>query len=256
MDCPSEEQLVRMALSKSSLVEDMRFDLSARSLTVTHRGNGEAILDLLAPLNYGANILASSKATAESIEPTADNAGESRVLKQLFNLNLAMFFAEIGGGIYSQSAGLIADGLDMFADASVYGISLLAVGRPYLYKQRAARLSGYLQLAMAIGLFVEVMRRFFVGSDPIGTVISSIAAVALFVNVLCLILLMKHRNGEVHMQASWIFSANDVLANVGVILAGALVAWTGSNYPDLIIGTVISALVLRGALQILRLSRN
>lgn len=55
------------------------------------------------------------------------------------------------------------------------------------------------------------------------------------------------------MKASWIFSANDVLANVGVIAAGLLVSWTGSNYPDLLIGTLISLLVLNGARRILQL---
>jgi Co/Zn/Cd efflux system component len=55
------------------------------------------------------------------------------------------------------------------------------------------------------------------------------------------------------MKASWIFSTNDVLANLGVIAAGALVAWTGSRYPDLVIGSLIALLVLNGARRILRL---
>ncbi|MNW14296.1 hypothetical protein D3C71_2124780 [compost metagenome] len=55
------------------------------------------------------------------------------------------------------------------------------------------------------------------------------------------------------MRASWIFSANDVLANLGVIVAGALVAWTGSPYPDLLIGSVVGLLVLDGARRILAL---
>jgi Co/Zn/Cd efflux system component len=55
------------------------------------------------------------------------------------------------------------------------------------------------------------------------------------------------------MKASHIFSANDVLANAGVIAAGVLVAWTGSAYPDLIIGTAIGLIVLNGARRILQL---
>ena len=55
------------------------------------------------------------------------------------------------------------------------------------------------------------------------------------------------------MKASWIFSANDVIANLGVILAGFLVAWTGSLYPDLVIGLIIGAIVLTGARRILQL---
>jgi Co/Zn/Cd efflux system component len=55
------------------------------------------------------------------------------------------------------------------------------------------------------------------------------------------------------MKASWIFSANDVIANVGVITAGLLVSVTGSQYPDLVIGLLIAGLVMWGAVRILRL---
>jgi Co/Zn/Cd efflux system component len=55
------------------------------------------------------------------------------------------------------------------------------------------------------------------------------------------------------MKASVIFSTNDVIANLGVIAAGAAVAWTGSRYPDLVIGAVIAGIVLLGARRILRL---
>jgi Co/Zn/Cd efflux system component len=55
------------------------------------------------------------------------------------------------------------------------------------------------------------------------------------------------------MKASWIFSANDVIANVGVILAGFLVTVTSSRYPDLVIGLIIAVVVLNGARRILQL---
>lgn len=82
-----------------------------------------------------------------------------------------------------------------------------------------------------------------------------IAALALAANALCLFLLSKHRHGEVHMKASWIFSTNDVIANMGVILAGALVWAFKANWPDLIVGLIIAAIVLRGGIRILGLSR-
>jgi len=58
------------------------------------------------------------------------------------------------------------------------------------------------------------------------------------------------------MRASWIFSTNDVIANAGVILAGFLVAWTGSRLPDLIVGCMIAVVVFSGALRILRLRQR
>ena len=80
-----------------------------------------------------------------------------------------------------------------------------------------------------------------------------VSTVALAANVSCLYLISRHRQGGAHMKASWIFSTNDVLANLGVIGAGALVGWTQSRFPDLVIGTIIAVIVLTGAVRILRL---
>jgi len=83
-----------------------------------------------------------------------------------------------------------------------------------------------------------------------------VGAVALAANVVCLVLISKHRDGGVHMRASWIFSTNDVLANLGVIAAGALVWATGLRWFDYAIGLAIFVLVLRGGLAILREARK
>lgn len=80
-----------------------------------------------------------------------------------------------------------------------------------------------------------------------------VALVALVANLACLALLARHREGGLHLKASWIFSTNDVLANLGVILAGVAVAITGSAVPDLVIGAAVGLLVLSGAVRILRL---
>lgn len=55
------------------------------------------------------------------------------------------------------------------------------------------------------------------------------------------------------MKASWIFTTNDVIANMGVIAAAGLVRLLGSNIPDLVVATGISLIVLNGAIRILRL---
>ena len=80
--------------------------------------------------------------------------------------------------------------------------------------------------------------------------------VALLANIICLALISKHRDGEIHMRASWIFSKNDVIANLGVILAGFLVHVLDSRLPDLVIGTLIVLVVLRGSLRIINEART
>ena len=165
-----------------------------------------------------------------------------------------MFVVELVAGWLAQSTGLLADSLDMFADAAVYGARALR-GRAARRraKLRAARVSGWLQLALAVGAFAEVARRAVFGSAPEPPAMIGVSLLALAANAACLLLVWRHRHGGAHMKASYIFTANDVLANLGVIGAGALVGWTDSRYPDLVVGAVIAAIVLRGAVRILRL---
>jgi len=184
------------------------------------------------------------------------DAGQRRVLMVLLAINAAMFLAEMTLGIVADSSGLIADSLDMLADAFVYGISLYAVGRAASQKTRAARLSGIFQVVLALGMAADVMRRIVFGSEPVSALMMGVGTLALVANVACLMLISKHRSGGVHMRASWIFSTNDVLANLGVIAAGALVWATGLRWFDYAIGLVIFALVLRGGFAILREARE
>jgi Co/Zn/Cd efflux system component len=176
---------------------------------------------------------------------------QKTILYWLLGINAAMFVLELGVGWYAQSTGLIADSLDMLADAIVYGIGLYAVGKAMTAKAKAALISGYFQLILALLILIDIIRRVAFGSEPTSALMMGMGLLALAANVTCLLLIQRHRHGEVHMRASWIFSTNDVLANLGVIISGALVAWMGSRWPDLVIGSLIVILILRGAWLIL-----
>ena len=254
MDCPSEERLVRMAL-QGAAVQRLDFDLDQRRVTVFHRTSPERLLQLLTPLKFGAQIAASGPAPSDEPDAGEASAAEERsTLLLLLGINAAMFVVEFIGGWIAQSTGLIADSLDMFADAAVYSVSLYAVGRMASAQARAARLSGYLQMMLALGALAEVGRRFLGGGDPEPPMMAAISFLALVANVTCMALISRHRKGGLHMRASWIFSTNDVIANLGVILAAGLVAITGSRLPDLVVGAAIAGVVLAGALRILRMS--
>lgn len=256
MDCPSEENLIRMALTQAAGIQSLRFDLPHRQLEVTHRGDAGPILEMLKPLNLGAALIESPPAAAPTYatpQPVSDDASEARTLRLLLAINAVMFCVELALGLLAQSTGLIADSLDMFADAAVYGLALYAVGRAARMKTKAAHFAGWLQLLLAIGALSEVARRFLFGSEPVSVLMMGVGLLALAANVTCLALISHKRDAGAHMKASYIFSANDVIANAGVIAAGALVAWTGSPYPDLIIGTVIGVIVMNGARRILQL---
>ena len=181
-----------------------------------------------------------------------NNQEQSRILIILLLINAFMFFIEITLGILSESTALIADSLDMLADATVYGIGLYAVSRSALAKINAASLSGIFQIILGVMVLLDVLRRSILGSEPESILMMVIGALALIANTICLALISRHREGEVHMRASWIFSRNDVIANIGIILGGVLVHLLGSRFPDLIIGALISILVIRGGIDIIK----
>lgn len=252
MDCPSEEQMIRLRLSDIPM-KFMSFDLPGRTLIVGHAGDVRMLIERLTPLGYGAHLQESRPLQSDDSIPVANTASEARVLWILLGINALMFVIEMIAGWWANSAGLISDAADMFADAVVYGVALYAVGKDAQHKLSAARISGMLQLVLALGALSETGRRIMTGSAPEEVAMIGISLLALAANVWCLLLISGHRHQGVHMRASYIFSANDVLANIGVILAGVLVAWSGSSLPDWIIGIVIGAMVLVGSIRILKL---
>lgn len=181
---------------------------------------------------------------------------EQKTLIVLSAINAVMFLAELILGWLAESTGLIADSIDMLADAGVYGLSLYAVGKGIQRQARAASISGVLQIILGVGVLLEVLRRFLFGSEPESLLMMAVGSVALVANLYCLMLISRHRDAGVHMRASWIFSTNDVIANLGVIVSGGLVWLIGSRYPDLVVGAIISAVVVGGGIKILNEARN
>lgn len=253
MDCPSEENLMRLKLDDLPEIVRLDFDLPNRRLTVLHTGKSAKIESALACLKLGATLIETERSDEpDLVEPTT----QRKLLWSVLAINLAFFVIEISTGLLSRSMGLVADSLDMLADSIVYGISLLAVGGTLARKKKAARVAGYFQVTLAIIGFVEVIRRFVLVEEvPDFTTMIVVSILALTANGICLYLLQGSKSNEAHMRASMIFTSNDVIINFGVIVAGLLVNWLDSNKPDLIIGAVVFLLVIHGAIRILKLGR-
>jgi Co/Zn/Cd efflux system component len=254
MDCAAEERLVRMALEGRSEVRRLEADLGAREVVVVHEGEADTIADLVRPLNLGAEILETTEASELDEVGPPSSAEEARALTIVLAINAAMFAGEAIGAWVADSSALLADSLDMFADAAVYAIALFGVHRARATQFKAAHVSGVLQLLLAVGALAEVVRRVVFGSEPEAPLMVVVAGAALIANVACMWLLARHRHAGAHMKASWIFTTNDVIANLGVIVAAGIVRLTGSNLPDLVVATVIALVVLNGAIRILRLN--
>jgi Co/Zn/Cd efflux system component len=254
MDCPSEEQMIRLKLEGLTDITSMRFDIPNRKLDIYHTDNYEPIFKALNGLQLDASLV--ETIVADDFSLTDETAEERKLLWQVLAINFFLFALEILTGFISNSMGLVADSLDMLADSLVYGLTLFAVGGTIARKKNIAKASGYFQLILAVFGFAEVIRRFFgYGEVPAFQIMIVISIFALIGNTACLYLLQKSKNTEAHMQASMIFTSNDVIVNVGVIMAGVLVFLTRSNFPDLIIGTIILLIVGRGAYRILQISK-
>ena len=258
MDCPSEENLIRTAFAGYGKATTLEFDIPNRKVLVYHSDSPKKVEETMNSIGMGARLISHDSVNPENMRraretATSNDAQEAQVLKWLLAINGCMFVFELGVGIAAQSAGLIADSLDMFADAAVYLVALYAVGKTAQAKLKAAHLSGWLQIIFVVGLLIEVTRRAYAGGEPVSTLMMGMGLIALIANVSCLVMVFKMRNSGSHMKASLIFSANDVLANVGVIIAGILVMLTESLVPDLVIGIIISLIVLDGARRILLL---
>ncbi len=186
----------------------------------------------------------------------ARNAAERRTLIWLLGINFSQVAVAGAVGIAADSTGLLGAALDNLADAAVYVVSLYAVGRSVAAKVRAARLSGVLLIALALVLLGEVIRRFVGGAEPVGLAMIITALLNAATNVLSLKLLRAHREDGVHLKASWIFTTNDMLANLGIVLSGIAVMFFESPVPDLLIGLVVVGIVLKGGWEILEDARE
>ena len=255
MDCPSEENMIRMKLDGLQVIKKLDFDIENRNLTVYHSEEDKEIFFRLESLNFGAKLTETSSIDDNEIEIEDSNV-QSKLLWSVLIINFVFFIIEMSTGLISKSIGLVADSLDMLADSFVYGLSLWAVGSTVLRKKRVAKLSGYFQLTLALLGIIEVVRR-FIGfeSMPDFRIMILISVFALIANSICLYLLQKSKSKEAHMKASMIFTSNDVIINAGVIFAGILVLLTKSKYPDLIIGAIVFLIVVKGAFRILKLGK-
>lgn len=254
MDCPSEEQLIRMKLADLETICSMDFDIPNRQLTVFHTGNHDPIFQKLDTLKFDTSLIESVSDTG-SEALTGNHNLERRLLWQVLAINLFFFGLELTTGFISNSMGLVADSLDMLADSMVYGLALFAVGGTLALKKNIAKSAGYLQMILAVLGISEVIRRFIgIETVPEYQTMVFISILALIGNGLCLYLLQKSKSNDAHMRASMIFTSNDVVVNLGVIVAGSLVYLTNSNYPDLIVGLIVFVIVGKGVVTILNLS--
>jgi cobalt-zinc-cadmium efflux system protein len=187
-------------------------------------------------------------------EPHGD--ATRHALRTALWLNVALSASLMTAGVVADSSGLIANALDNTSDAAVYTISYYAATRGARWKVRAARLSGVMLLLLSSGVLLDVGRRFISGSEPVSAIMIAMTVVAAAINVVCLKLLRRSRHDDVSLRAAWTFSINDFVSNLGLLVAGILVAWLGRAWPDLVLGVAIALVTAKGGVEILADARR
>lgn len=177
---------------------------------------------------------------------------KQRTLQVVLALNVALAVGFFATGTLASSSALIANGLDNASDAAVYAISLMALNRPARWKRGAARLSGAMLLVFAAGVLVDTGRRYLTGSEPLGGAMMLMAVIAAAVNLWSLQLLNRLEDKDVNLRAATTFSFNDFVSNGGILVGGALVLWTGRNWPDLVVAAAVAIVAAKGGVDILR----
>ena len=189
---------------------------------------------------------------AKAGELGAIRSRHGRVLWAVLAVNAIMFVVEFGAGLVSGSSALLADSLDMLGDSLVYGFSLFVVHRSLTWRARAALLKGAIMALFGVAVFVEVAFKLRTATPPAVPTMAAIGTLALAANTLCFSLLWRHRADDINLRSTWLCSRNDLVANAAVLAAAALVAWSGSRWPDIFVGLGIAILFLRTAAVVLR----
>jgi Co/Zn/Cd efflux system component len=198
-----------------------------------------------------------TRAVKDCCEVSADiPQRQRRVLQVVFSINVAMFLAEFVAGWIARSTALLADSVDMFGDAAVYGLSLYVVGRGAVWQARSALLKGSIMAAFGLGVLMEAGLKITQGLLPKADLIGGMGLLALAANTSVLLFLWRRRDDDINMRSVWLCSRNDVMANVGVLLAAAGVAVMDAAWPDILIGLLIAGLFAASAVDVIRSARR
>lgn len=256
MDCAKDAAEIKRAARSAGVSED-DVRVSAATHIMTLRIAEEELPKVrpaLEATGYGFERIESDEAT--DVDPAYKDPSYRRALLVVVTLNLGYGMVEMVGGFLSGSQALKADALDFIGDGAITFLGLLAIGWSLTWRARSAMIQGVFLGLLGVGVVGSTMWRVLNQSTPEAGLMGAFAVGALIVNILAVLPLLKHRKGDANMRAVWLFSRNDAIGNLAVVIAAGLVAWLGSPWPDLIVAFAIAALFLHSSWAIIRDARS
>ncbi len=167
-------------------------------------------------------------------------------------INAGMFGVEIAAGVSAQSASLKADALDFLGDAANYAISLGVAGLALRWRARAALAKGGSLILLGAWVLGSTVWMAAKGTLPTAETMGIVGGLALAANLICAIILWRHRHGEANRRSVWICSRNDAIGNIAVVAAAFGVFGTGTGWPDIVVAAILAGLGISGGWQIIR----
>lgn len=180
------------------------------------------------------------------------SADYKRVLWVVIAINGSMFLVEMVAGVFAGSQALQADALDFLGDTATYGITMLVIGMPIVWRARAALFKGLSLAAMGMWVLGSTAYNVLILGVPQAGLMGAIGFLALMANLISVLLLMKYRDGDSNVRSVWLCSRNDAIGNVAVIIAASGVWATSTAWPDLIVAGIMASLFLWSSVQIVR----
>lgn len=271
MDCSSCAAKVEKAARGIAGVQDVKVSIASQIMTLEVDdpvARLPAVESAVTELGYQLDRVKAPKAVSGEHDHDEDGDDDripdlshvtpayKRALWIVVLLNVGYGVIEIGGSILSGSQALQADSLDFLGDGLISFLGLIAVGWGLAARAKAALIQGIFLALLGFGVVGSTIYRVFVEHEPQTLLMGSFAFVAFVVNVLAAVVLIPHRKGDANMRAVWLFSRNDAIGNLAVVLAAVMVWALNSPWPDLIVAFAVAGLFLQSAWSIIRDARS
>ncbi|MBB3892905.1 Co/Zn/Cd efflux system component/copper chaperone CopZ [Phenylobacterium haematophilum] len=261
MDCSSCAEKIQFAVTKLPGVEAARVSIASSMMTLKVDKAERRTPVIEATVNELGYQLDREEAVANDDEraitkdPSHVTPSYRRALWAVVLINVGYGLVEIVAGFVARSQALKADALDFVGDGLISLLGLLAIGWSLAWRAKSALIQGYFLAALGLGVLLNTGYRVLVLNQPEAELMGAFGVVALVANVTAALILIPHRKGDANVRAVWLFSRNDALGNLAVVVAAGLVFWTKTAWPDLVVAVIIGGLFLQSAWSIVRDAR-
>jgi Co/Zn/Cd efflux system component len=191
------------------------------------------------------------------MDMSSHDQGLRRAVRLVALLNLAYFGVEFAVALAIGSVSLFADSVDFLEDTSINLLILMALGWSARGRAKVGMALAGILLIPGLATLWTAWDKFMTPTPPEPLALSLAGLGALAVNLSCALILTRFRRHSGSLtKAAFLSARNDAFANVAIVAAGLLTAFTLSAWPDLIVGLGIAAMNADAAREVWEAARE